>query len=279
MLAAAHCNLTIQNSTFSQNAAGAVSFWTDSPRATLSILNSTISSNSANYRTGGLDIGYTDSAITIYLNNTLCADNKLASIYNPSPNATISGSNNILTGIPRLAPLGDYDGPTQTMPPLPGSPAINTGGTSTLATDQRGFSRVGTPDIGAAEYQGTSDLARFWKLDFDGDISPYGTEQALGTDPAVADSTHTRNLTAPALNASGHAVLSFGVAHAAPGTRWILRRSTDLLTFSEIYRYDGTIDTAAAEITFLRTATRVIVTDTNPPPGGGFYRLEALLTP
>jgi hypothetical protein len=165
------------------------------------------------------------------------------------------------------------------MPPLPGSPAIDTGGTTTLTTDQRGFPRVGTPDIGAAEYQGTSDLTRFWKLDFDGDDSPYGVEQALGTDPLVSDPSSSRNITAPALNASGHAVLSFGIGAAAPGTRWILSRSTDLLGFAEIYRFDGSADTVVPGVTFLRTATSITVTDTDPPSGGAFYRFEAVLTP
>src|SRR5262249_49090076 len=54
-----------------------------------------------------------------------------------------------------LAPLGNYGGPTQTMPLLPGSPAIDAG-TSTGAptVDQRGQARVGAVDIGAFESQG-----------------------------------------------------------------------------------------------------------------------------
>ncbi len=58
-----------------------------------------------------------------------------------------------ITNAPLLAPLGNYGGPTPTMPPLPGSPAIDTGGATTLLTDQRGFARVvgSTVDIGAVE--------------------------------------------------------------------------------------------------------------------------------
>ena len=50
-----------------------------------------------------------------------------------------------LTNAPNLAPLGNYGGPTQTMPPLPGSPAIDAGSnaaTNTFATDQRGLPSV-----------------------------------------------------------------------------------------------------------------------------------------
>ncbi|MEM9081130.1 MAG: choice-of-anchor Q domain-containing protein, partial [Verrucomicrobiota bacterium] len=64
---------------------------------------------------------------------------------------TIPGTT--LTGDPLLAPLGDYGGPTQTMPPLPGSPAIDAGSSTTETTDQRGFTREvnSTVDIGAVE--------------------------------------------------------------------------------------------------------------------------------
>lgn len=52
---------------------------------------------------------------------------------------------------PLLAPLGSYGGPTQTMPPLAGSPAVNAAVGSTITSDQRGFPISGVPDIGAAE--------------------------------------------------------------------------------------------------------------------------------
>ena len=59
---------------------------------------------------------------------------------------------------PQLAALGNYGGPTQTMPPLAGSPAIDPVGgdtTSVFATDQRGLPRVvnGIVDVGAVEVQ------------------------------------------------------------------------------------------------------------------------------
>jgi parallel beta-helix repeat protein len=60
---------------------------------------------------------------------------------------------------PLLAPLGNYGGPTQTMPLLPGSRAIDAGSNSLAAgitTDQRGLSRTvnTTVDIGAVESSG-----------------------------------------------------------------------------------------------------------------------------
>ena len=56
---------------------------------------------------------------------------------------------------PKLGALGDYGGPTQTLPLLLGSPAIDGGDTAPPARDQRYFRRTGQPDIGAFEYQGT----------------------------------------------------------------------------------------------------------------------------
>ncbi len=55
-----------------------------------------------------------------------------------------------------LGPLGNYGGQTQTMPLLPGSPAIDAGisGAGIPTTDQRGKPRVGGTDIGAFESQG-----------------------------------------------------------------------------------------------------------------------------
>jgi hypothetical protein len=54
---------------------------------------------------------------------------------------------------PNLYPYGNYGGPTPTMPPIPGSPAIDTAISTSLATDQRGYPRpVGLgPDLGAVE--------------------------------------------------------------------------------------------------------------------------------
>jgi hypothetical protein len=53
---------------------------------------------------------------------------------------------------PKLAPLGHYGGPTQTMALLSGSPAIDAGtATGAPATDQRGMTRGNPPDMGAFE--------------------------------------------------------------------------------------------------------------------------------
>jgi hypothetical protein len=58
---------------------------------------------------------------------------------------------------PLLAPLGNYGGPTQTMPLLPGSPALNAGDPSQSGSlDQRGLARSGGVNIGAFQASAAS---------------------------------------------------------------------------------------------------------------------------
>jgi hypothetical protein len=270
-----YCALSIRNCTFANNSTGAIHYRASANATTsqLSVENSTIVGNKATYGAGGIYID--DSTADASLKNIICSGNTPLDI-----SGGFSGSNILITAQPWLWELGDYGGPTQTMPPTRISPAINAGGATSLTTDQRGRPRLGPHDIGAVEYQGDNpETALRWNFDLDGDGSPYGLEHALGTNPEMADSSNTRNFRGPAFNAFGHPVLSFGIGDTVQGTRWILRRSTDLLTFTEIYRYNGTTHTAAPGVTFLRTATGLTVTDANPLPGGGFYRLEAVLEP
>lgn len=65
---------------------------------------------------------------------------------------------NVTTNNPSLKPIGNFGGPTRTMPPYYGSPTINAGMTGAVvpSADQRGFARDGQPDIGACEFQGAA---------------------------------------------------------------------------------------------------------------------------
>jgi PKD repeat protein len=144
---------------------------------TLRVNQSTLSGNSANglYGSGGGGGGILNSGGMLTITNTIVAGNSAggnqADIYNDGA-LTYGGANlvqlvyNYYTGstitgtiptnaAPNLAALGNYGGPTQTMPPLPGSPAIGSGSmaANTFATDQRGYPRTqnGRIDIGAME--------------------------------------------------------------------------------------------------------------------------------
>ncbi len=92
---------------------------------------------------------------------TLLGANVLTAFTNASP-GTFTGTGSNIIAAPVLAPPANYGGPTLTLPPLPGSPAIDAGGdviAAALATDQRGLSRFVGPhvDIGAVEAARTND--------------------------------------------------------------------------------------------------------------------------
>jgi hypothetical protein len=146
-------NCTIAGNHADNSIAGGGGIYLYSGTETLN--NCTIVGNQAtNSSDGGggiIDIG------SLFVTNSIVAGN--SATVNPNfadPFASLVVWNGSLTnGNPLLAPLGNYGGPTQTMPPLPGSPAIDTGAATTLTTDQRGFPRVVGPavDIGAVEFQ------------------------------------------------------------------------------------------------------------------------------
>ncbi len=133
---------------------------------TLTVSQCTLANNGATVGAGGVGYGYGGG---IYNGNSLNLKNSIvcgnsswtggANIWN-TPGITVSGANNLVDANALLAPLGNYGGPTQTMPPLTGSPAIDAGNdtaASPFATDQRGdgFPRLSGPhvDIGAVEFQ------------------------------------------------------------------------------------------------------------------------------
>lgn len=132
----------------------------------------TITGNTAGSSSGG---GlHRNNSGDLHLENTIIANNDATSSANDDLSAVVTtragvnfigdptGASGIgvlnvdyLTGDPLFVPLGGYGGPTQTMPPGPGSPVIDAGGASDPGgTDQRGAPRFfnGALDIGAVEY-------------------------------------------------------------------------------------------------------------------------------
>ncbi|MCP5098136.1 MAG: hypothetical protein GY943_21520 [Chloroflexi bacterium] len=133
------------------------------------IVNSTIANNTAGFVGGGI------AGDSVTLRNTIVSNNSGGNPWDIQQNCTnvlTNGGNNIqypqkTTGNfndyeclegqtavnPQLGTLGDYGGPTETVPLNAGSPAINAGN-NCPATDQRGFSRSGACDMGAYEFGG-----------------------------------------------------------------------------------------------------------------------------
>lgn len=171
---------TLVNCTFygntSTNDAGAIG--ADGP-GSMSLTNCTITGNNSDqFDAGGLS-KYLSSTVT--LTNTIIVGNTKGGV-TPSDTTTnvgtffassssnnligtavnggpTNGTNNNQVGVSTanalLGAVGNYGGTMQTIPLLPGSPAINAGTASGApTTDQRSLSRVGTTDIGAFESQG-----------------------------------------------------------------------------------------------------------------------------
>jgi hypothetical protein len=116
-------------------------------------LRSTIVSGNTD-RTGAEDIGR-NTAYTTTINGS---NDLIQATPTTGASGTINGTNtaNIFGKNPLLGPLQNNGGPTQTMLPAPGSPAIDAGSNpDNLSTDQRGDPRVAgsAPDIGAVEVQ------------------------------------------------------------------------------------------------------------------------------
>jgi len=137
---------------------------------TLTVRQSTLTGNQAADGIGGSDggngINGSDADSLgggLFSINTFTAYNSIIALNSATTyaNLFLTGSNsfvgnNLTDANPILAPLGNYGGPTQTMPPLPGSPAIDAGNDFVFsASDQRGYARLSGahPDIGAVELQ------------------------------------------------------------------------------------------------------------------------------
>jgi len=267
-------------------------------KATLRLSACTISSNSANDIGGGIFSGGSSSgSSTLSLNNTILAGNtaptgpdlnengdgavttsignNLISSLNSGHNAITGGT--IITGAPHLSPLGHYGGPTQTMGPLPGSPAINAATSSTVTADQRGFAITdGSPDIGAVEFQEVDfELNPVFNSDGDQDGTSIGVELALGTDPFTPDADHPANLLLTSFNGDGQPTFTFGLDNSEQSNIILrLMRSTDLINFDEVIATNQ-------DMNFIDPVTNLLeMNDANPPAGGkAFYRLEAQLRP
>jgi predicted outer membrane repeat protein len=171
--------LRISNSTINGNSAardqcGSFCFFTGGgvySGSTLTINNSTLSGNSATTAGGGIFSGGTatlQNSIVANSSGENCYGTMTSKGYNLSSDNTcdFDNSGDLNNTDPKLGQLGNYGGPTQTMPLLSGSPAIDAGNPNgctdgnghLLKTDQRGEPRPDKEDksgcdMGAYERQ------------------------------------------------------------------------------------------------------------------------------
>ena len=173
-------SMTITNCTISGNssvAAGDVTFDTGygggiSNGGVLQIRSSTIAHNSASGDDafgGGIYGGTRTSSSIIALNSAQTGPDFAGEVALQSTGYNIVGNNSdaVINSQPTdqigtpaspidplLGPLTDNGGPTLTHALQPGSPAINRGDPAAPPEDQRGYGRLGVPDVGAFEFNG-----------------------------------------------------------------------------------------------------------------------------
>jgi uncharacterized protein (DUF2141 family) len=148
--------------------------------------NSVVSGNTAGGAFNDLYAYSNDGAVPIGGNNLIGVSND-----------PINGVDGNIVGVdnPQLLPLGNYGGPTQTMPPRVGSLAINGGSNSSIPNgitiDQRGEPRVeaGVVDIGAVELASGSISGSIYN-DLNGDGRRGSTDPALSGWECFIDTNH-----------------------------------------------------------------------------------------
>jgi hypothetical protein len=149
----------------------------------IDIINTTFVENFATFQGGAVFMGKESAEKIVTLTNTIFVDNELdpthtnpvapdyqgyhtntplrdggQNIQHPRKRPVFNNDakNNItdspIYADPQLGTLTDNGGPTQTLAPQSGSPAIDAGASGCPATDQRGAPRVGVCDIGAVEF-------------------------------------------------------------------------------------------------------------------------------
>ncbi|MCW6037772.1 DUF4347 domain-containing protein, partial [Spirulina subsalsa FACHB-351] len=239
--------VTLTNSTVSGNSSGSSGGGISSDAA-VTLTNSTIAFNTANNTGGGLAL-YSDNTHTI--NNSIIANNTAPTgpdvgilfdgthtfnishslirntadmDANGSTGVPTNGVNGNIVGLdPRLGPLANNGGPTQTHALGLNSPALN-GGSNDLATglttDQRGApgARIvgGTVDMGAFEWQGFAITPvaplnqTVSSLPANLDVSVKVTEAVFGIVPGVGASVNFTANGATGTFSNGTTVLTNG---------------------------------------------------------------------
>jgi CSLREA domain-containing protein len=145
---------TVSGNTAAHNGGGVLV----TQQGSLAIADSTIAFNGA----GGSGGGLRHEAVTVSVANSVLAGNEIGSgpvtftqdCATPQPVPTFIGSfvtseticgfttaDNVVVGATLLGALTDNGGPTKTHRPLPGSPLIDSGPPTCIATDQRGTTR------------------------------------------------------------------------------------------------------------------------------------------
>lgn len=194
-------SITANNCTFTGNQAGGGGGIYDYVGVT-TLNNCTISGNQAVIYGGG---GFYIYGSTLNLTNSIVCNNTASFGNNVFNAGTFNQGNSLVDTNALLAPLDNYGGPTQTMPPEPGSLAIDAGSDSVLSflsTDQRGSTRKAGAhvDIGAVELQSGQAYSIVLNT---ADNGPGSLRQVVSNAPAGGTVTFAANLSGQSISLSG----------------------------------------------------------------------------
>ncbi len=197
---------TIVNSTITGNTASSQGGGIYNFEGLTEVLHSTVAGNTAPVSGGGGIVSFGHTSTRTSVSHSIIAGNSGTDVVLTTPalfnsfvsiGSNLAGFGNALAAftasgdqtqvIPLLAPLGNYGGSTATMPPLPGSTAIEGGILlpATPALDQRNAPRpsIQLPDIGAVEAVAIGNLGL---ISNDGDKIPDVLETVGGPYPQLS---------------------------------------------------------------------------------------------
>ena len=256
---------------------------------TLTVTDSTISGNY--FQNGAVGAGVSNGAGIptppgiLTVTNSIVAGNG-ATDCDGAAGCPTNGTDGNITGVPPLlAPRGNYGGTTQTMPPLPGSPAICAGSGSGPATDQRGFPRTTTygsnpPCVDSGSVQTNYALsfstqppasvppnANFTAaLQLSESGSPFSVSGVAIPIALAAGDPGSLNVTSLSTNASGIAASS-QLTVSAPGTGDMLVAALPLTASGVTPAATASVKSTAFDVT---VSGNVQVTIGTSPAGLGF---------
>lgn len=274
---------------------------------TLTLICCTVSNNEAfDFFVGGGGV-LVDFTATLNIENTIVAGNLSGAVGEENiggfGGVINSTGFNLTSGDPLLDSLGEFGGPTHTMPPKIGSPAAATGIPlgSTPATDQRGFARINNlMDVGAVEtpFDAETTLFGAWASnnipqgqdrsftgDPDDDLVQNGREYAFRLNPVVFDSLlQPRAFPFPPTGLGSDLRIVIPYNPTATDIVYVVEETTDLQNFTEIYRY--TVETGTETIsdgnltTVVDPGSRTItMTDNALNPVSTFWRTGVIMVP
>lgn len=261
--------LTVADNTFVENSSpigGAVAVTSGS----LNVTNNIFSRNLTNDATGSVNSA-----------GTLSKEENNLFWFNTGGDASFSpAGTDVTTRDPMLLPLGYYGGPTETMLPLSGSPAIGAGSSadvpSGVTTDQRGFALGSTVDAGAVQTNyvtASSPLpASYSGLE---DVDLTGLSGSVSS-PDIAITSGQVNLIGPGANkltlSGGGSTRVLSVNSGAQAFLYGVTISNGSTSSS-----DGAGINNAGTLTLLESAVAGNTANNAADGGGGIYSTGALM--